>query len=342
MNIRFEQLEADLKQALRPCYLVSGDEPLLVQEACDKIRTAARQAGYSERDIHQVDAQYNWEELLATSHTLSLFADKKIIELRLNNGKPGDQGSKALQAYCDDQTSENLLLVITPKIDKNTQKSKWFKALDSSGAYVAVWPVDHQQLPRWIARRMHQCGLQADREAISLLADLVDGNLLAAAQEIEKLTLVCNQGKVDCETIRASVCDSSRFNVFNLVDTALQGDLAHTQKIVSGLRAEGVEPGAIIWALSREVRQLAAIAQLVEKGQSVQQAMRQFRVWSNRQQLTGSALGRLNTNQLNTLITELAHADQIMKGISKGNIWDQLESVALTLAGAQLPLSRVL
>ncbi len=337
MNLRFEQLEEHLTQPLKPLYLVSGDEPLLVQEVCDRIRAAARQAGFSERDVQQVDAKYDWHALLDASHTLSLFAEKKIIELNLTSGKPGDQGSKALQAYCAEPAESNLLLIISPKIDKSTQNSKWYKALDSTGVHIAVWPVDHQQLPQWIARRMRKSGINADRDAIKLLADLVDGNLLAAAQEIEKLKLISNRENIDSECVRASVCDSSRFNIFNLVDTALKGDLAYTYKILTGLRAEGIEPGAIIWALSREIRQLAAMKQLMETGQSTQQAMRQYRVWNNRQNITGSALNRSSSNLLNGLIQALALADQMMKGMMPGNTWDQLEQVSLSLAGANLP-----
>ena len=341
MNLRFEQLETHLSESLKPLYLVSGDEPLLVQETCDLIREAARQSGFSERETHHVDPLYNWDELWAASSAMSLFAERKIIELRLTSGKPGDQGSKALQAYCENPADSNLLLVITPKLDKSSQNSKWYKALDALGAHVAVWPVDHQQLPQWIARRMRKCGIEADRDAIKLLAELVDGNLLAAAQEIEKLKLISDQKTIDSECVRASVCDSSRFNIFNLVDTALKGDLAHTQKILSGLRAEGIEAATIIWALSREIRQLASMAQLIEKGQSAQQAMRQYRVWSNRQQITGNALARLNLEKLQGLIQDLVLADQVMKGMRPGNVWEPLEQCTLSLAGAKLPLMSV-
>lgn len=336
MNIRLEQLNAQLDQGLKPVYLVFGDEPLLVQEACDTIRAAARNAGFTEREVHQVDAKYKWDEFFATSNALSLFAERKIIELRLASGKPGDEGSKALQAYCTNPADTNLLLVIAPKLDKSSQNTKWFKALDSAGAHIAVWPVDHQQMPQWISRRVQQAGVKADREAIKLLAELVDGNLLAAAQEIEKLKLLDAERPIDCNSIRESVSDSSRYNVFNLVDAALKGEAAHTHKILAGLRGEGVEPGALIWALSREIRQLASMAQLVEQGQSAQQVMRQYHVWSNRQQMIGKALARLKAQSLHRLLQRMAIADQTMKGMRRGNVWDILEQTALLLAGARL------
>ena len=336
MNIRLEQLSAQLEQGLKPVYLVFGDEHLLVQEAADTIRAAARNAGFSEREVHQVDAKYKWDEFFASSNALSLFAERKIIELRLTTGKPGDEGSKALQAYCANPADTNLLLVLAPKLDKSSQNTKWFKALDAAGAHIAVWPVDHQQMPQWIARRMQQAGVTADRDAIKLLAELVDGNLLAAAQEIEKLKLLGTDEPIDSHNIRQSVSDSSRYNVFNLVDAALKGDTTLSHKILTGLRAEGIEPGALIWVLSREIRQLAAMTRLVEQGQSVQQVMRQYHVWSNRQQMTGAALGRLKSRSLYSLLQRMALADQTMKGMRPGNIWDILEQTALGLAGARL------
>lgn len=336
MNVRFEQLDAELSRGLKPVYLVSGDEHLLVQETCDSIRNAARQAGFSERELHHVEGQFKWDEFLAAGNALSLFATSKIIELRIPNGKPGDAGSKALQQYCENPGESNLLLVVCPKLDKNSQKGKWFKALDKIGAHIAVWPVDHRQLPGWIAKRMQQAGLEADRDAIKLLAELVDGNLLAATQEIEKLKLLGTGRKIDSACVRDSVCDSSRYNVFNLVDTALQGDLLHTQKILSGLRGEGVEPATLIWALSRELRQLTAMSLAIGKGQSAQQVMKQHRVWSNRQQITARALERLNSRTLSRQLKRMAAADQTMKGMRPGNVWDLLEQTALTLAGAKL------
>lgn len=336
MNLRPEQLASHLSQGLKAVYLVSGDEPLLVQEACDAIRAAAKQAGFSEREVYQVEGAFKWDEFLASGNALSLFAERKIIELRIPNGKPGDAGSKALQAYCDNLSDDNLLLVVCPKLDKSAQNSKWFKALDSAGVHLAVWPVEHQQLPRWISARMQQAGLQADPDAVKLLAELVDGNLLAAAQEIEKLKLLETGQHIDTACVRASVCDSSRYNIFNLVDTALAGDPAQTQKILSGLRAEGVEPATVIWALSREIRQLCGMALAVEQGQSAQQVMRQHRVWSNRQSITGKALTRLPSRKLQRLLQRMALADQTMKGMQRGNVWDYLEQTALLLAGAKL------
>jgi len=336
MKLRLEQLASHLHQGLQPVYLISGDEPLLVQEACDAIRQTAKQAGFTERTLYQTDSQFQWGEFLASHNSLSLFAERKLIELRITNGKPGDEGSKALQAYCESLSEENLLLVVCPKLDKNSQRSKWFKALDNVGAHLAVWPVEQHELPRWIAARMKHAGLQSEPDAIGLLAELVDGNLLAATQEIEKLKLINSGEKIDCATIQAAVSDSSRHTVFDLVDSALLGDLAQTQKTLSGLRAEGVEPIIVIWALSREIRQLASMAQAIEKGQPAAQVMRQQGVWSKRQAITGKALARLSSRRLQRLLQRLALADRIMKGMRQGNLWDHLEQTALLIAGAKL------
>lgn len=336
MNVRPEQLAAQLKQDLKPVYVVFGDEHLLVQEACDSIRAAARGAGFSEREVYHVEGQFKWDDFLASGSALSLFAARKLIELRLPTGKPGDAGSKALQAYCEMPSEDNLLLVIAPKLDRSSQNTKWFKALDKVGAHVAIWPIDHQQLPRWIDQRLKQAGIAAERDAVKLLADLVDGNLLAAAQEVEKLKLIASDQTITPETVKSSVSDSSRYNVFNLVDAALKGDTQHVVKIIAGLRGEGVEPITVVWALSREVRQLTQMARAMEQGQSAQQVMQQFRVWKNRQNITGSTLSRLRASQLEQLVRKMALADQSVKGMQPGNAWDYLETTALTLAGAKL------
>lgn len=338
MNLRPEQLSTHLQQGLKPVYLVSGDEPLLVQEACDEIRQQARQQGFGERTLYQVEGRFDWDQLYNASSALSLFAQRQIIEIRLPSGKPGDEGSKALQDYCQHLSDANLLLLVTPKLDKSTQNSKWFKALDQVGVSLQIWPIDRQHLPQWIARRMRQAGLEAEQDALQLLADLVDGNLLAAAQEIEKLAMQYPAEKVDCQRIRDAVCDSSRYNVFNLIDTSLQGNAAQTLKILSGLQAEGIEPASLIWALAREARQLAGMVRLMEQGQSAQQAMRQYHVWSSRQSITGQALARLTSRLMNQLLVRLAQADQTMKGMREGNVWEQLEQIALQLAGTRLAI----
>ena len=334
MNLKPDQLGQHLNGGLKPVYLVSGDEPLLTDEACGLIRNASKTAGYIEREVFTVDAQFKWDELLASGNALSLFAEKKLIELRITNGKPGDKGSKALQAFLASQSDDQILLVTTPKLDKATQRSKWYKALDDHGAVVTVWPLFSNQLPRWIGQRLNQAGLQAEPDAVQLLAELVDGNLLAASQEIEKLKLAVDTGStVSAEQIKNSVSNSSRFNVFDLVDSALLGDTAKALKILNGLKSEGIEAIRVLWALSREVRQLAGIAAEVASGQSPQQAMQNQRIWKNRQTLVGKALNRLKPRRLNNLLRRCGYVDRLVKGVGTGNPWDELARIVIGMAG---------
>lgn len=338
MNVRLEQLEAHLQQGLKAVYIVSGDEPLQVQEACQQIRAAAKTAHFSEREVFTVDASFTWADFLASGSAMSLFASQKLIELRLPNGKPGTEGSKALLAYTEAPSENNLLLISTCKLDKSTQNSKWFKALNQIGAHIAIWPIEAHQLPKWIDQRMRQAGLAPEREAVSLLAEQVDGNLLAATQEIEKLKLLLpdDDTTVSAQTIRDCVVNSSRYNVFSLIDSALKGDPKQCLKMLTGLKEEGVEPLTLIWALSREIRQLSLIAHSMQRGQSVEQAMQAQRVWKNRQPIFSRAVARLSLDKLSSLIQQTAFADQLAKGMHQGNLWDQLEQITLSLAGLSL------
>jgi len=338
MNVRLEQLESHLQQGLKPIYIVSGDEPLQVQEACQQIRAAAKTAHFNEREVFTVDASFKWDDFLAAGSAMSLFASQKLIELRLPNGKPGTEGSKALLAYTDAPSENNLLLINTCKLDKSTQNTKWFKALDKLGTHVAIWPVEAHQLPKWIDQRMRQAGLAPEREAVSLLAEQVDGNLLAATQEIEKLKLLLPEGDstVSAQTVRECVVNSSRYNVFSLIDNALKGDAQQCLKMLTGLREEGIEPLTLIWALSREIRQLSLIAHGMQRGQSAEQAMQAQRVWKNRQPIISRAATRLSLDKLSSLTQQTAFADQLAKGMHQGSLWDQLEQITLSLAGLSL------
>lgn len=339
MNIRLEQLESHLQQGLKPIYIVSGDEPLQAQEACQRIRHAARNAGFNERESFSADNNFNWEELLSAGNALSLFASQKLLELRLPNGKPGTEGSKALLQYTASPSDSNLLLISSAKLDKTAKNSKWFKSLDAIAVHVEIWPIESQQLPKWIDQRMRQSGLEPDREAASLLAELVDGNLLAASQEIEKLKLLLpeNQPQVSAQTIRDCVVDSARYNAFNLVDSAFQGNTKNCLKMLKGLRDEGAEPLSLLWVLAREMRQLSLIKQEIQQGRSADQAMQAQRVWRNRQPLISKALSRLSLQQLATLNQQIAHTDQLAKGMHQGSVWDELEQITLGLAGIVLP-----
>ncbi len=332
MRLRPEQLGAHLEKGLAPVYLVSGDETLLVQEACDAIRAAARDAGCSEREVLDVDNRFDWSQLLSAGAEMSLFADRKLIELKLPSGKPGTEGSKALTAYLDGPPSDNVLLIVAGKIDRQSTNSKWFKAIDGAGAILQLWPVDAQQLPRWLQQRLQSAGLSIDADALDMLCDRVEGNLLAAVQEVEKLKLLCTDGRITPEAVVESVADNARYNLFGLVDQALAGDAAGALKMLQGLRAEGTEPPVVLWALAREIRLLYQCRSDMQRGVSPQQAMRSQRVWDKRMPLVGAGLKRHSLADLAELLHRANLADQSVKGLADGRPWDHLGQLVLNLS----------
>jgi DNA polymerase-3 subunit delta len=332
MRLRPEQLAAHLQKGIAPVYLVSGEENLLVQEACDAIRAACRAAGCSEREILEVDGRFNWNNLLAAGAEMSLFAERKLIELKIPSGKPGTEGSKGLIAYLGGPPSDNVLLVVAGKIDRQSTNSKWFKALDKAGAIIQVWPVDARELPRWLQQRIQAAGMQADTDALQMLCDKVEGNLLAAVQEVEKLKLLCPDGRITPEAVVESVADNARYNLFALVDQALTGNAANALKMLQGLRSEGTEAAVVLWALAREIRLLYQCRRDMQGGQSQQQAMRAQRVWDKRMPVVGAGLSRHSLADLSGLLQQASHTDQAIKGLADGNPWDHLGQLVLSLS----------
>ncbi len=336
MRVYPEKLAGQLQQLL-PVYLISGDEPLLVQECCDQVRQAARNAGCTDREVIDTSAPgFKWDEIIASASAMSLFADRKLVELRIPNGKPGAEGSKALQEYLQvSEGSEDILLIIAGKIDKQSTNSKWYKALDAAGATVQVWPVDAKDLPRWLQQRVSAAGMAIDNEALQLLCDRVEGNLLAAVQEVEKLKLLAEGGQITAATVTASVSNNARYNLFDMTDNALKGNAAGSLKMLHGLRGEGTEPAVALWALLREIRTLHQAQQAVDSGQNPQQALSSLRVWKNRMSLMQGALGRHSRNSLNRLLEQATAVDGSIKGFAGGKPWDNLETLILDLAGAR-------
>jgi DNA polymerase-3 subunit delta len=334
-KLRPEQLGAALAKQLAPIYLVSGDEPLLIQESCDQIRAAARKNGFSERELYHVETSFDWNQLLSAANSLSLFAEKKILEVRMPSGKPGDKGGKVLQEYAQSPAPDNLLLIITEKIDGATQKSKWFKAIEDAGQHIQVWPVTPAQLPRWIGVRLQQAGLSADSDAIDLLASRVEGNLLAAAQEIEKLKLLTTDKRISYELMASVVADSARYDIFGLTDKALHGDARAAVRTLHGLKTEGTEPINILWAVTREIRALVQISQAVAQGKHFDWAAKQSGVWDKRQPLMQAALRRLKPAQLQQLLRKANGIDKAVKGMRNAEPWDELLDLILNVAGVQ-------
>ncbi|MBA1203046.1 DNA polymerase III subunit delta [Pseudomonas capeferrum] len=342
MKLSPAQLNKHLQGSLAPVYIVSGDDPLLCQEAADAIRGAARKQGFDERQVFSADANFDWGNLLLAGASLSLFAQRRLLELRLPSGKPGDKGAAALIEYCANPAADNLLLISLPRLDASAQKTKWGKALieGTQCQFIQIWPVDAHQLPQWISQRLAQAGLSAQRDAVDLIAARVEGNLLAAAQEIEKLKLLADGNQVTVETVQAAVADSARFDVFGLVDAILNGEASHALRMLEGLRGEGVEPPVILWALAREVRLLAGLAQQFSQGVPLDKAFSQARppVWDKRRPLVSKALHRLPAQRWAELLQDAQRIDAQIKGQAQGSPWTSLARLCLLMAGQRLAL----
>jgi len=332
LKIRTNQLSSHLQKTLAPCYLVTGDEHLLVDEALDSIRETARARGFTSRELFVGTAGFDWAQLRNSSANLSLFSEKRIVELRLPTGKPGRAGGQAIVDLVESTDPDLMLIVSGPKLDRSAQSSKWAKSIDAKGINIQVWPIDARELPGWIAGRMRQAGLQPDRGAVTLIADRVEGNLLAAGQEIEKLRLILGEGKVNADDVSTAVANSSRYDVFKLVDAALGGDAKRALKILSGLRAEGVEPVIIIWALTRELRTLANLTDTVSKGMDLASGMQKTGVWRNRQALVRGCIGRHQHGDFHGLLKATSRAEQAAKGQSRADPWQLSTDIVMGIS----------
>lgn len=344
MPINADQLAPSLKRGLAPVYFVHGDEPLLVREAADAIRAAATAAGFSERQVLTVESGFDWNSLSASTQNLSLFAERRLLELHLPTGKPGEAGAKQLVEYAAAPPPDTLLLVIAGKLEKATRESRWAKALDAAGAMVIAWPIETTQLPSWISRRMLARGLKPGAGVTELLAYHMEGNLLACDQEIEKLAMRWGTAPggvprtVVIEEIEGALSDNARFSVFQLADAALKGETRVVLRMLESLRAEGMEPMLVLWALTREARALASLSVRVATGESVEQALDAARVWSRRQPLVRQALKRLTSAAWLGVMQRAARLDRVIKGRAAGDAWRELQNMALAMGGLK-PLS---
>lgn len=342
MKLAPAQLGKHLQGALAPVYVVCGDEALLCQEATDAIRSASRAQGFTEREVFHAEANFDWGMLYEAGASLSLFAEKRVIELRIPNGKPGDKGAAAILEYLGRPPEDTLLLITLPKLDGSAQKTKWAKALIDGPhcQFVQIWPVDANGLPQWIRQRLAQSGMNASAEAIDLIAARVEGNLLAAAQEIEKLKLLADGQQIDAGTVQAAVADSARYDVFGLIDAILNGDAAHALRMLDGLRGEGQESLFIVVMLARELRQLANISYQYSQGIPLDKAFASARppVWDKRRPLVSKALQRHTPARWNALLMDAQQIDAQVKGQAQGDPWASLSRLVLTMAGQRLKL----
>jgi DNA polymerase-3 subunit delta len=330
MNIRPDQLTDILNKQLHPVYLISGDEPLQVMESADRVRAACRQQDYSEREVFDIDNTFDWQLLKDEANSMSLFASRRILDLRIPSAKPGRDGGQALKEYAANPPEDTVLLITAGKLEAAQKKTAWFSALDQIGVVMQCWPIGPERLPVWIKQRFQSRGMQPSREVIDYVCQRVEGNLLAAAQEIDKLNLLVGPGALDIDSVREAVADSSRYSVFELADSALAGDRSRVIRILHGLHAEGIEPVLVTWALAKDIRLLATVA--VHRD-AADYALKQAGVWQNRLPLYRACLARHSTARLNRLLQRCAKIDGITKGQQPGHIWDELQTLGYLLAG---------
>lgn len=340
MQVYANQLEGQLKRGLAPIYLIHGDEPLLVEECRDAVRAAARAAGFGERELHTVESGFDWNALRMASQSLGLFAEQRLIDLRIPSGKPGEAGARILTEIAKAPPADTLLLVSCGKLEKGAREAKWVKALEQAGVGVAVYPVDAAQFPGWVARRLQVRGMKAGAGVVELLAHHFEGNLLACAQEIDKLALTHAGATVQLEDIESDIADQARFTVFGLADACLEGRHEAVPRILRALRAEGAEPVLVLWALVRELRLLAMVAAETAAGRPLAQALEANQVWAKRKPLVTRALGRTPAAQWELALSRAARAERVVKGRRAGDPWREVECVAFGLAGLALATCR--
>ncbi|MBS0443521.1 MAG: DNA polymerase III subunit delta [Proteobacteria bacterium] len=341
MQVRAEQLAQHLAKGLKPLYTVWGDEPLLAQEAGDAIRAAARAAGCTERQVHTVSgAHFDWSSLLGASQAMSLFAERQLIEIRIPGGKPGKDGSEALQRYCEQLSDDIVTLVQLPRLDRAQQSSGWFTALDAAGVSVRVDPVERKALPQWIAQRLAAQGQRVrggeeGQRSLAFFADRVEGNLLAAHQEIQKLGLLYPAGELGFEQIEAAVLNVARYDVFKLGEAVLAGQVARALRMLEGLQAEGEAAVLVHWTLAEDIRALKRVRDAVSGGKPLPMALRENRVWGVKERLFERAVPLLTDNGIAALLDAAQVCDGLVKGLRHPDwpldAWEALRRLVLML-----------
>ncbi|WP_211251796.1 DNA polymerase III subunit delta [Andreprevotia chitinilytica] len=334
--LRIDQLGRHLNGELAPLYTLHGDEAFLIQEAAQAIRDTSRTKGYTEREVMTVETGFQWSRLIMSGNSLSLFADKKLLELRIPTGKPGVEGAKHIEAFCSDLPPDTLTLVLLPKLERTALNGKWFQALSGAGEVIEAKPIERHQLPEWMASRLAKQQQRLSTEALDFLADRVEGNLFAAHQEIQKLGLLHPQGDITLDDVQAAVANVARFDVFQLGETLLAGDPTRFVRMLDGLKAEGEAPHLVLWALTEETRALYRIGQGRARGTPMAQLMKENRIWGSKQRYIEGALTRVKASTLRTALAQAAEIDRMVKGIGQGDAWDELRGMGLGLMGKAL------
>jgi DNA polymerase III subunit delta len=318
-----DSLATHLRERLLPAYLISGDEPLLAGEAADAVRAASRAAGFTERNVHFIERAADWDDVRASAANLSLFGARRVVEIRLATARPGTAGNAALLGLLGVRDPDTLLLILTPRLDREAQGAEWVRAAEQHGGWVQVWPVDSQRLVGWLRARAARLGLEASEDALEMLAARTEGNLLASQQELSKLPLFAAGKHVTADTVLASVADSARFDVFQLGETALAGDVARALRMLAGLRAEGTEATLALWALTRALRDVW----------TAHQGGGRPPTWQRQGAALAKALRRAQRLSFETLAVRAARADRMIKGRLVGDPWDEMALLVLELCG---------
>ena len=332
MKLSGEDLPRHLAKGLAPLYVVHGGALLLSIEAADAIRAAAHTAGYGEREVLTAEQGFQWAELRNSAQSMSLFSSRKLVELRIPSGKPGVEGAQALQDYCERLNADTVTVVALPRLDKSGQSSKWFGALAEHGVVISCEDIALNALPGWIAGRLKWQGQSADADTLRFLAERVEGNLLAAWQEIQKLGLLYPAGHLNFEQVKDAVMDVARYDVFKLSEAMLAGDAVRYARILDGLRAEGEAMVLILWALTEDIRTLAKVTCSMQQGGNIASALKEARVWGMRQKLMERAVRRFKPAAAERALRQAAHLDKVIKGLRPGDAWDELLQLGLRCA----------
>ena len=326
MKLNPDSLSSHLERQLLPAYLVSGDEPLLTGEAADAIRARARAGGFTEREVHFLERGSDWNDVRASAGNLSLFGSRRLLELRLPTARPGVAGNNVLLTLLERHDPDTLLLVLTPRLDRDAQGTQWFKALESRGGWIPVWPVEADKLVGWLRVRCRRLRLEIQNEALELLAERTEGNLLAAHQELEKLRLLAPAGALTLDTVLASVADSARFDVFRLSEAVLEGEADRALRVLAGLRSEGTEQTLVLWALTKALRDLWSAA-ANPAGARVRGG------WQRQSAALDKAVRRAPRLSFRALTLRAARADRMIKGRLQGDAWDEMALLAADICG---------
>lgn len=331
MALNPQQLTSSLQRGLAPVYLIAGEEPLLLQECCDEVRAAAKTKGFVERELLQVESGFDWSSLQQAAAP-SLFSTQKIVDLRLRTGKPGREGARLLTEWAEAPDPDIVLLVSCEKWDASSRKAKWAGALERAGQRVDIWPVRAAELPRWLLQRMQLHGMQPEPGVVDLLADRLEGNLLAARQEIDRLALLKGAGVISMEDVMRAVADSSRFDAFALAEHMLSGNLRDSLRVAAGLHRMDTPLPLVVGALIRELKTTEAFRLAMRGGEHESTVFRRLNVWRNRQSVIRSAARRLDTRHLFAAFRQLSLIDRQSKGRAAGDPWQSLDILLLNLS----------